>query len=440
MQKAFKFISLLVIVALFSGLIAILFTGCAKQESKGIIIIPGIIGSAYIDTDAKDEDGNIVEQSVWDPFNGKLGWYDLFGEEGQTFRMDNPKVIEEMRETMLPVFFALAKEENIVTQMMIDEDGKPSDKSVKVADMNTQSDLKYGTLGAYKEMYSELSNCYGEEYEVSVFQFDWRLDGQDAGKLLEDYIQAKDYSKVILIGHSMGGMVASNYLSRSQANRDKTELFISIVAPLLGSIMAPQIVINSSGLMGGLLPSSLSFMIDTFDEMLYPLVKNSYVGYQLFPNEDYFSNPYYPEGESCIYIDDQPASLTQLTDYVKAQDWAKHSSGELKPAVANMSALYDSLYIDNNGQRTHVTDLVNTYYFVATGSNTASVFRLYSDGNTAIETFTEGDGIVSAYSAACGKPLDHERVLLYKDISHTTVGIYFNLYIKDDVFGLIDAL
>ncbi len=440
MKKAVKLLSLLLIITIILAASALIFSGCNAVKRQAIIILPGIIGSAYIDTAAKDEEGNAIEKSVWDPFDGRIGWYDMFGEEGQSFVTDNKEMMAIMSETMVPLLMNLRKEGGLIDNMMINEDGLPTSPHVKVANMDTCSDLKYGTLGAYKEMYTELSNKYGKKYDVSVFQFDWRLDGQLAGEQLEQYIKEKKYKKVIFVGHSMGGMVASNYLARSQANRDKTKLFISIVTPFYGSVMAPQIVIDSSGLMKNLLPPMFASFVGGFDALLFPLVKNSAVGYQLFPSEQYFANPAYSEGESCVYINEQPASLQQLIDYVKAQEWAQHSKGGLKPSVLHMTDLYNSLYVDANGERVHVTDTVNTYFFVASGNETASVFRINSNGSTEIEKNFEGDGIVSSYSAARGLPLDSERVFLYENVSHTTLGIYFNLFIKNNVYNLIDAI
>lgn len=67
----------------------------------------------------------------------------------------------------------------------------------------------------YESWLSDLQKTLGPEYEVIPFAYDWRQDNVESVAELSrlvDELKAKGRDKIILIGHSMGGLIASYYL------------------------------------------------------------------------------------------------------------------------------------------------------------------------------------------------------------------------------------
>ena len=94
--------------------------------------------------------------------------------------------------------------------------------------------ISYGVLNLYKPMCTSLEEEFGSEYDVVFFPYDWRMSNADTAELLSDFIDESNYSDVILVAHSMGGLVASKYI-KSTTGQSKTEKMITLGTPYLGS-------------------------------------------------------------------------------------------------------------------------------------------------------------------------------------------------------------
>ena len=95
--------------------------------------------------------------------------------------------------------------------------------------------VTYGPLGVYQYLVLRLGDQLGEEYDIRFFPYDWRMSNYTSALRLQESILYSGYDEVILVTHSMGGLVASSYLAMSQANRDKVRQAVFIAVPFLGT-------------------------------------------------------------------------------------------------------------------------------------------------------------------------------------------------------------
>lgn len=70
------------------------------------------------------------------------------------------------------------------------------------------NDDNYGTFDTYKTLYNSLRNAFEDEYEIIFFDYDWRMSNTTTASNLAT--ELAPYSEVVLVAHSMGGLVADN--------------------------------------------------------------------------------------------------------------------------------------------------------------------------------------------------------------------------------------
>lgn len=145
-------------------------------------------------------------------------------------------------------------------EMKLNEDGTPKHN------LESFNDDNYGARNTYKSLYNYLYKKFKDRYHVVFFDYDFRLSNAVSAQKLEQ--ETAGFDKVILVAHSMGGLVAAKYLSNSETNRTKTEAFIAIGSPFLGS--AKTINVMETGEM-------LTFWgMDVYKKMIKEVAKNSY--------------------------------------------------------------------------------------------------------------------------------------------------------------------
>ncbi|MFW5780186.1 MAG: lipase/acyltransferase domain-containing protein, partial [Bacillota bacterium] len=228
-------------VVLAMGTFAGTTFGLYKAEKKAVIILPGLFASGLYDSE--------TGEAVWDPFEHiDKGFGDFMNTEGEIL-MENivplafDNIVKEELNKMLANNNAGA-EDSLFNIMAMNEDGSPAVASVTGVPWEREGRLKYGAINAQKDMYQSLYEKYGQDYEVEIFNYDFRLDNRDNAELLENHINKKKYNDIILVSHSNGGHVAGMYLAKSSENRDKVTKYISYNAPYMGAISAITILEN----------------------------------------------------------------------------------------------------------------------------------------------------------------------------------------------------
>jgi len=166
----------------------------------------------------------------------------------------------------------------------------------------------------------ELSPRADKQTPVFAFPYDWRMDVQTSAgklaqfveeviartKLLRHYADA-DKLKVDLVGHSMGGLVISEYLSQV-GRRSNVEKIVTIGTPFLGSIEAIVKIATGMSLLTGPEPKEREREAARVTPALY----------QLFPS--YTKATIDPDGNDIDIFDCnnmQSSIVDSLTEFVR---------------------------------------------------------------------------------------------------------------------------
>lgn len=94
---------------------------------------------------------------------------------------------------------------------------------------------EYGTRDIYKTLVERLRKEFVNEYDVRFFPYNWLEDLNDSVKKLERDIRKNHYDSVIFVTHSTGGLLASAFIAKSNANKLLVSKAIMIAAPLFGT-------------------------------------------------------------------------------------------------------------------------------------------------------------------------------------------------------------
>ena len=420
-------------------------------KDKAMILIPGLMASALFNAE--------TDEAIWSP----KGFLNLVGEfddnlsaldakyEGNTY---NNSDYDKEKQRLL--------QDLLIKYMGCDDNGVPN-TTVRVANMSSENPTDaFGGMGyLYKDLYAK----YREQYDVVVWQYDWRQSNVESARHLKEFIDKCGWSKVQFYTHSMGGIVVSNYL-KDAANRSRVELFMPFGAPLLDSMDAVTNLFSEE---------ALAFVKDLFKGMgmdfnLAEVARLIPSVYELLPTKEFFE--LYGEGDSPIFINGQPATYSQFMDSLLTQSWVKGSDGEVKDFIKNLEAYQDAFFVNasydskngvwvedsNSEQKVHVSQLVPTQYVIGVGKFTVNRSHLVGE-DTVSEDYTDqdkteidasdsifsnyigvtggqgngkvfirdyetgifrglGDGTVPAYSASCGQPLDSANCHLVYGVKH----------------------
>ncbi len=203
-MKRFFAVSLCVLlIAVLAITPLLLLSGCddKKEEKKAIVMMHGIGCGGFYDAETDDPVFCFSDFNSAEILNFITLATDFEGENG------------------------------LINRMAVNEDGTKKDDGLRTGTMDDPTVYTVGNL--FENMFDELEDEYSDDYDVLTFQYDWRLSTDTAAADLENYV--KDYDKVVLITHSMGGLVVSSFLQK-EANRAKVEKFIPISAPFYGAM------------------------------------------------------------------------------------------------------------------------------------------------------------------------------------------------------------
>ena len=215
--------------------------------------------------------------------------------------------------------------------------------------------------------------------------YDWRLDLEDSAQKLDKYISddLKGYNltsgKVILIGHSMGGLVAKQYISVS-GRAIKVDKIISVGSPYWGApVLSERMLTGNTG---------LDFDLLMEDNIIKDIIRNSPGAMQLLPSPHYFDYGwYYRTGDNL------------LQTYVETSEYfAGHGqNGDLLQLAGIRHTT-----IDDFSQLSGVPENFKYYIFTANHKKTPS---LYDEKSCWYGTcpkpigYLPGDGTVTWFSA-----------------------------------------
>ena len=253
--------------------------------------------------------------------------------------------------------------------------------------------MRDGLTDAYSGLLDDLA---GAGYDVRVMPYDWRRDphlvAADLGRLVDQTLRETGAGQVVLIGHSLGGLVARDYMVSGGASRVKA--LIAIGTPWLGVPLAYRALAYGWDL-GVKVPGTNWGVLAPKDVHL--LVQNYPSVYALAPGRRFWD--WYPEG----YLTRDGRDLTYgqtLTDGLKP-----HNRG-----LAEHAAGYTDRLLDGSDHG------VKQYLIAGTGRPTVTGFAEQQDwlGFTEMtERHAMGDEVVPLYSADLGFSTDPARAGTY---------------------------
>jgi uncharacterized protein YjdB/pimeloyl-ACP methyl ester carboxylesterase/Mg-chelatase subunit ChlD len=171
----------------------------------------------------------------------------------------------------------------------------------------------YGTMDTYEALVKRLKKDFGDDYDVKFFPYNWLEDLNDSEIKLENDILKNGYSEVVFVTHSTGGLLASAYISKSNANKLKVSKAILIAAPLFGTYASIlPLERGDSRKTGNLLTSDFWIDAITSNSWIRGWAKNSPTTYQLLPGSEYLQ--YLPLQDKGGWLDGERA-ITSVDDY-----------------------------------------------------------------------------------------------------------------------------
>lgn len=355
---------------------------------KAVIILPGIMGSVLCDD-----------------------------------QLENKPLYSDIIEIMaiLLQLYDTSIEDYLRSALSCDEEGNVL-RPMTPCSMDSDEKYRDGMLGLYKPLRKKLESVCSDTYDVITWQYDWRQSNSINGAKLEDFIVTNGYSKVILVAHSMGGQVVSNFLQK-KSNRKMVELFVPIAVPFLGSFGAEDALYQPS-----YKPSTGVSYIDNVNLDFAPLIGNMASVYELLPS---YSGEF---GVETHISDGKTLAASELSSLYAGFPKTIGSDGASKGVMTSFDSYNARMYADIVGAKVHVSRLVNTEYLVYTGYGT-SLGAIYEGGKRTRTIYGDGDGTVWSYSASAGLPLDSSNVTVLNRVGHGDVS---SGYVLNAVAGLVE--
>lgn len=458
-------ILLLVVCLLATSCFALAACDKDKGKDKAIIYVTALFAGGLYDKQ--------TGEAKWEPFKTEVDAAKVMAGE---IPMDELMDIfgDELPDIINLVSDALTYEQGtLLWDLTLDNDGNGYNPSVVPAnDLKKYMDIDYGVFGIYRSFVDNISAKYGDDYDVFVYNQDWRISPAKSAEELENYINRKGYKEVVFMSHSMGAPVVNNYLARNRQNRDKVKLYMGFAPATLGSFDAlaalactdtyvdkflegMNLADNVMGMIKKMVNGALGGQLGDF-------FRNNQGLMSLVPSWQLVSSAQYDEERPAITVDGKAiASKDELYSLYASMRWAKYltpksqaeresadydgklynrvlaqegqakdSDGyRVKDFAANLANYFDNMFIDGK----IASEQINSYYFLGTGmSNTITGMSLTtrkdSSGNVLYDDYgcvlydyqllsggygaeeKLGDGTVPYYSSIGGNTATEEFI------------------------------
>jgi pimeloyl-ACP methyl ester carboxylesterase len=138
----------------------------------------------------------------------------------------------------------------------------------------------FWSYGSYAPLTSKLRQRFGAA-DVEEFAYDWRRSNDESAARLAEFIESRGVADqtVVLIAHSMGGIVARSYLTHYGGAR-RCRLLITLGTPFRGAVKAVDALLNGLPVVPG-----------NFGRRLLAFLRSCPSVYELLPRYDCFEGP-----------------------------------------------------------------------------------------------------------------------------------------------------
>ncbi|PJA62748.1 MAG: hypothetical protein CO161_04810, partial [Candidatus Portnoybacteria bacterium CG_4_9_14_3_um_filter_44_9] len=348
-----------------SDSVAVAIESTTPQRTP-VVIVPGIMGSNL---------GSQIDKQLWPGFLSGEGWRSALS------RLFAPSEKLDLYEN------GLSKEDIFPTGII-----ETTPNLYSIYKIKQDTDIFETLIKTLKD------NGYEEGVDLFFAPYDWRINIISSAdslrkKIEEALIMANakritKATKVDIIAHSMGGLLAKYYISGY--GKGKVRKFIDIGTPHLGAPKAAAILLYGRN-------PILDFDIFFYRERIKEFSRNSPSVYQLLPSKNYFV----PDSKDYNYYvsNNNPLDYQQTIDFLK-------NSGANKRLEEWSNLLNDSRLNQWNGANYGVEKVVN---IVGCGVDTIGKISipnpLIANISSALRpnyTYIDGDGTVPLRSAEGG--------------------------------------
>ncbi len=267
----------------------------------------------------------------------------------------------------------------------------------------------FGIVNCYEKLVkSIIKNTDENEYDIIFFSYDWRQRNEDTATELENLINEKNYKNISLVGHSMGSLVCTSYLSKEE-NKVKVDKTIFLGAPLLGSPKAFS-VLDEGRFIDGILGSIFAPLVNP---IIKDITRNCRSVYELLPPKQYFDLLKKGYLKKC----DGKGNIELLDTYEDTVDFIAHKIGGVntKEFLVAAQKFYDTLFKDGNFLLSD-KDL-KVYSILGINQVTPEGVVVYEKGPNK-EIKCNGDGMVTVQSALVANSLIEKKNYYLRNISH----------------------
>ena len=395
-----------------------------KGKDKAIIYVTALFAGGLYDKQ--------TGEAKWEPFKTEVDAAKVMaGEIPMDELMDT--FGDELPDILDLVDSALSYEKGtLLWDLTLDNDGNGYNSNVvPTNDLKNYMDIGYGVFGIYRNFVDNISQKYGNDYDVFVYNQDWRISPAKSAEELENYINRKGYKEVVFMSHSMGAPVVNKYLVRSRENRDKVKLYMGFAPATLGSFDAlaalacPDTYVDKflagMNLQENMLNMIKNMVQNALGGQLGDFFRNNQGLMSLVPSWQLVSSAQYDEQNPAITVDGKAiTSKDELYDLYASMRWAKYltpksqamqesedydgmlynrvlaqegqakdSDGyRVKDFAANLASYFDNMFIDGK----IASEQINSYYFLGTGmANTITGMSLTTkkdaDGNVLYDDY-----------------------------------------------------
>ena len=213
----------------------------------------------------------------------------------------------------------------ILGQIQCSESGNP------VYPLYVYNNDNYGANDTYKTLYDNLKSRYSSQADVKFFAYDWRKTNTTAGQALKNLVNG--YSgKIIIVAHSMGGIVASEYLRIATASQRSRTTLVTLGTPFTGAPKAVQVMEN-----GKMFPGIVGDLTSSY---IQNLIRNIPAAYELLPTT---------RSTAYVQVNGTDQTAANAWNILRQRSWANIQSGSgVKPMMNTAKNFHANLLQSNN--------------------------------------------------------------------------------------------
>jgi len=389
-----------------------------SPPNKAIIIVPGICGSELFSSKAQVING--VQYS-------------------RGYRVWPPEGVATVMEDGLPCCTSARAKSKFVQRLWQDvtlisctDDGESKAsimRSNPIMDCKNNPDRRnFGTINCYSGLVEGvLKSNYAQDAKVIFFSYDWRIGNKRAADSLKKFIAKNDLTDVVLVAHSMGGLVCASLLADSR-NCQNISKVIFLGAPFLGAAKAYNVLENGmffDGIIGDVTAPIANPAISL-------LAKNWKSVYEMLPPQQLFD---IMRGPSCRsdrldrgYLYTRRSKSNPLTSNYVLRDYdeslaiirSRNWTPNVDTFVSDAQKFHNSLYT-RDGEIRFMRNRVPVYNVVGINVDThAGYFLTYGRKNkvSCKEDQDDGDGTVSLLSSTLFGNIPDRNTYYVKGINH----------------------